>query len=523
MRMKRLISVLLVTILTMSLFVGCAREELSFYKIHKELNELMLSKPLHSEGKVSFTVDALPQELLESDMEASEAEVMNQVISFVNENSFVYTMDTDANNNKTVAQFDLNSNTSDESIPLLTVIRNVDTTYVKLDDYFDAITNMVLSFGTEEDAAEFMAEMDELVGDIEYLSVSDEELITFYADMLSASMSSQVESDVLREQLLAQLDPEAKKEQSEVYFRFIDELLDEVYNNYSLDIVDKEDDDKYSMTFDADNLGNTVIGFLDYSLDNSETLVDVIRAYLLNLSDEEYSLLVGAYAVDMVNKKMLTDELDNMTLDFVENKAQYKEQLQQALVLYNSMYKAYIEGSKLQITLGETKDIFTRDVVFKIQVNDIENESVTFGATMTINETFKEIEPFDVEAPMEGVVAFAEFLERIPKTMEIYVDYDMYTMVNIGKGEFSDAGSMNIIIREGRSYLPTRMIAEKFGETIEWDNTIKKPYIVKEGINVYFDEFIIEDSVSYVKIREFEKFGYTINWDEDLRLITIQK
>ncbi len=521
-RMKRMISILLVTILTMSVFAGCAREELSFYNLYKDLNELVLSKPVRSEGKVSFSLDTLPQEMLESGMDDSEIEVINGVIAFTNDNSFVYTMDSDVKNNKTVAQFDLSSNNADESIPLMTVIRNVDTTYVKLDDYIQAIKDVFSSFVTEEEMIQLNDEFDSVFGGIEYISISDEELITFYANLLGSTSGSSVEGELIAEQFKGQLDAGARQKQSEAYSRFVDQMLEEVYSDYSMDIVEKEDD-KYSITFDADNLGDTVIGFLDYSLENSEDLVDAISEYILELSDEEYSLLVGVYAMDMMNKELLVDELKDASEDFIDNKDQYKDDLEEALVLYNSMMKAYIEGSMLTFTIGEEDDVFTRDTMLKVQVNDIVDESVTFDATMTINESFEEIDSFDVEVPTDNVVTFTEYLDRMPKSMQIYVDYDMYVMMNISQGQLSDTGLIDTIIKDGSSYLPTRMIAEKFGETIEWDNEVKKPYLLRDGEKLYINEFIIEDGVSYVKVREFENFGYTIGWDGDARLITIEK
>jgi len=522
MKLKKKYYVLLVAILTMSLFVGCATEELSFYKTYKELNALMLSEPLHSEGKVSFTVDTLPMEMIESSMDASELEMTNELITFINDNSFVYTMDSDVQNKKAVVQLDLRSNSSDEALPLFTVIRNVDTTYVKLDDYVDAIANIVSHYGSEEDVAEFNDAMYEIVGENEYISISDEELITFYAGMLSSSMG-QEQADVFMEQITMQLEPEYQKEYSELYFSFLDQMLEKVYTNYSLDIVQKEDNNRYSMTFDADNIGETAIGFMDYSIENNQTLVNTLNTFLTNLSDEEYSMLVGAYAMDMVSKKMLTEELESMSDDLTENKEAYKAQLQDVLEIYNSMYKAYIQGSKLQITYGKNNDVITRDLLFKIQVNDPETQSVTFDATMTVNETYEAIKPFDVEVPTEHVFVLTEYLKSMPKTMQIYIDDGMYTMVNFEKGKLSGTGYMSAVIRDGVSYLPAQVIADEFGETIGWDNTLEKPYIVNGVINVYFDDFIVENAMPYVKVKEFEKIGYTIGWDEDLRLITIEK
>ncbi len=524
MKFKRMMSVLLVIILTMSVFAGCTKEELSFYNLYKDLNEFVLTKPVHHEGKISLSLDSLSPEMFESDMDNLEIEFLNAAIVFSNKYNFVFTMDSDVKNNKTIAQFEVNSNDSDESIPLMTVIRNGDTTYIKLDDYVQVIKDMTSSFVTEEESIQLNEEIDSLYDGVEYISISDEELIAFYTELLGFSLGS-VEGELIAKQLKRQLDVSAMHEETKAELRFVDYMLDEVYSDYSMDIVEKEEN-KYSITLDVNNLGDTVAGFLDYSIENSEDFVDAISEYVLNLSDEEYSLLAGAYAIDMINKELLVDGLKAESEAFSENKDQYQKELEEALALYNCIFKTYIKGSMLTFTLGEKDDVFTRDTMLKWKVNDINNESVPFDATITINETFEEIDTFDIEIPTDNVETFTELMARMPKTMKIYLDYDLYVMstnTNMSQDQFDYIESINIIIKDGASYLPARIIAEEFDETIGWDNKVKKPYLLIEGEKLYMNEFIIVDSVAYVKVREFENFGYTVRWDGETRLITIEK
>ncbi len=521
MKMKRLFSMLLVTLLTVSTFVGCTGKELSFYKLSKEMTTLAQSKPVHSEGKVSISLDTLPEELTGDDLDESEKEVVDKVVALFNDNSFVYTMDSDVQSKKLSMEFEIQSKDG-EMTPLLKVVRDVDTTYVKLDDYFDYIKGLVATFASEEDVIAFEDELNNLLGDMEYISISDDELIDFYAELITSSMG-QDQADMIKKEFESALDPEAQNNLVDAQYKFFDDILAKGYRNYSFDIVNKEGINAYSMTLDADNLGDTAIGFLQYSLDNSQTLIDVVKDYITNLSDEEYSLLVGIYAMDTLNKDVMMDAMDQIADDLETNKADYKEQLQQAVVLYNGMYKAYIEGSKLQITLGKTKDTYTRDIELKVQVNDPDTEEVQFDATMLMNESTEEIDTPNIERPTKHVLTFMELLESIPKTMTLYPDYDMYMMTNMSQPPFSSSGTMHTIISDDHSYVPLRMIGEAFGETVGWDETENKPYIENDGTKVYFDDVILEDGVSYVKTRAFEQLGYTISWDEYSAAITLEK
>ncbi len=61
----------------------------------------------------------------------------------------------------------------------------------------------------------------------------------------------------------------------------------------------------------------------------------------------------------------------------------------------------------------------------------------------------KKFDSFDVEVPTDNVVTFTEYLDRMPKSMQIYVDYDMYVMMNISQGQLSDTGLIDTIIKDG--------------------------------------------------------------------------
>lgn len=526
MRMKRIMSLLIATLLTMTLVVGCTNEELSFYEIQKDMSTLARVKPVHSEGEFTISIDEISDQLMGTSTDETTKEMISDVQEFFAENSFVYTMDSDTAKNKLKMDLSLSSNITDEKESLFEVIRDTDTTYVKMDGYLDMIIDIVSSLDDEvvqdEDIQEVKDELDKFFGDAEYISISDEELVDYYAGLIGETMGQQ-QADMIKEEFEALLDPQAQMDAIEAQYDFMDVLMKKVYNGYSSDLVEKEADGKYSMTLDADNFADTVVGFMNYSLDNSDLLLDTIESYLMNLSDEQYSMLAGAYALDTMNKEMLPDMFDELAKELSSSKEEVKLQMQQVLFLYNGIYKTYVQGSELKVTVGEDNGTYTTDTKLTLQVNDPETQTTMFKASMAYGQTIKETEPFDVKAPKDNVVTMTELLGRIPKVMTIYAGYGRYTMVDASNAKFSESGTMDIVLKDGTSYVPLRLIGEEFSETVGWDNTVNKPYIVKDGKNVYFDEYIIEDSTAYVKSRAFEAIGYTIAWDEDLGAITIQE
>ena len=72
----------------------------------------------------------------------------------------------------------------------------------------------------------------------------------------------------------------------------------------------------------------------------------------------------------------------------------------------------------------------------------------------------------------------------------------------------------NVIVKDGRAYVPLRLIAEKLGEEVGWENATKTPYVMKNGQRVDM-KGLLQDGSAYVGIRDFEKLGYTVDYTVD--------
>ena len=90
---------------------------------------------------------------------------------------------------------------------------------------------------------------------------------------------------------------------------------------------------------------------------------------------------------------------------------------------------------------------------------------------------------------------------------------DIYTMRSVAEGAYfgSNFNWSEIIIEDGRAYLPLRMIAEVLGEEVGWENSTKTPYVMQDGERIDMKGKLLEDR-AYVGIRDFEKLGYTVTY-----------
>lgn len=83
----------------------------------------------------------------------------------------------------------------------------------------------------------------------------------------------------------------------------------------------------------------------------------------------------------------------------------------------------------------------------------------------------------------------------------------------------------DITIKDGRAYLPLRVVAEALGENVGWENSTKTPYVMQGGQRIDMKGMLQADK-AFVGVRDFEKLGYTVtftNHGDGLKEVMIEK
>ena len=90
---------------------------------------------------------------------------------------------------------------------------------------------------------------------------------------------------------------------------------------------------------------------------------------------------------------------------------------------------------------------------------------------------------------------------------------DINAMRSLAESSYfgNDYNSSDLIIENGRAYLPLRLIAETLGEEVGWENSTKTPYVVQGGKRIDM-KGKLQDGSAFVGIRDFEKLGYTVSY-----------
>ena len=90
---------------------------------------------------------------------------------------------------------------------------------------------------------------------------------------------------------------------------------------------------------------------------------------------------------------------------------------------------------------------------------------------------------------------------------------DIHTMRSNAEGAYfgSNYNWSDMIVENGRAYLPLRMIAETLGEEVGWENSTKTPYVIQNGQRIDM-KGKLQEGRAFVGIRDFEKLGYTVTY-----------
>ncbi|WP_458408400.1 stalk domain-containing protein [Anaerotignum sp.] len=304
------------------------------------------------------------------------------------------------------------------------------------------------------------------------------------------------------------------------------ELYDAVYTFYE-DVLDgfetgmvKEINGGYQIKANGHEVAQLLADLLHFVADNPDQVIDATEAYMMAVMD---SVEVGTpeeTAAAKAEMAALFAEGRASRDDFVaaaEQMAVLVESLMQYpgadIVLDSFDYVATVKkaGNSYDSVAAYTVKHDGKMVCSLVTDSVLKKEDVQifFPVTaMTVEELEGKLAKLeDKYNPVTGVSV----------TWGMYgggSDYaDIHTMRSVAEGAYfgSNYNWSEMIIENGRAYLPLRVIAETLGEEVGWENSTKTPYVVQNGERIDMKGKLQNDR-AFVGIRDFEKLGYTVTY-----------
>ncbi|SNS44275.1 hypothetical protein SAMN05446037_101047 [Anaerovirgula multivorans] len=410
-RSKKLISVLLVFLMVTLLITGCSKEEQKLYGLMKEMSSLEASQ---QNGEISLDINQLPEEFLEE-----AASQLGFSLEMLQNYSIIYEMKQDTQTMNAELVLSIYDKVNKEQIPFITSMSDGDMVYVKVDDMINFIKTV-----TKDDLAK--EQLTYLFGDAQYISMTNEEIIDFYIELLPAS--SEAEKQILKNTLSQSLDKESVLKQREEVMSFISPLMGKIaktYDGFETSLV-TEEDNKLILSVGTVEIFDVVKGFVNYSIDHADEvavlLKEIVPAYLEYTQKQMHQVFVAQGMEEEIEEMdiQMDDiaiEINSKIDEFAEmvngNEEEYKAMVAMFIDMASEEVKAATGDSALNITLEKIGDA-TYTTVVDLKV-DAEQEQVAFNLNVT--ETTKSINSFKITKPTQNVMAGDVYFEKIQDIM----------------------------------------------------------------------------------------------------------
>lgn len=316
--------------------------------------------------------------------------------------------------------------------------------------------------------------------------------------------------------------------------------VSEIFEDFSKEIL--KDFDSNMVTRD----GNAYV--ITMTPENAFSLVKNILSYLEKNIESIYDSVVNilpTFKGTIVEKMYVTESgLEDNVIDFVvedltTNKELYVLSLKEGLLEVNKEILDenenieevidFLKGTKVTSSLEKkgNKYIEKDTAVVKVDSKEVVNiVSEIIYTTIDIKAkdysgiTYISIDDFT------SLVDRIQYKVNPVEYMEIqYYNYSNSASAELARKEGTETTYFEYRIIEDRIYLPLRKICEYFGEEVYWDNEEHKAYIIRGEEKIDMTGTIINDR-TFIKMRDFEKLGYTLDWKDtgtDMYIVDIHK
>ncbi len=302
--------------------------------------------------------------------------------------------------------------------------------------------------------------------------------------------------------------PDEEIPYTEVY-DYAYEYITKAFKGFDTKLINKIQNG-YSFELTPESTLKFVESLVEYLSNNKESVFNETINYIENV------YLILGEKITAEEKDEIIAELESSRqdfYDFVDEAVLFMEQSDE-FELATSMF----DDSIIKMEMYKLKDSYKQVINTEIVYENVSMGKLISTTTMTprgvekISVTGNTISLEEMEKAYEKAENKVNPVNKIElRWYEDSVDTEVIKYRLDGNTNW-DYQPFTII--EGRIYLPLRYIGEAFGEEVGWDNVNKKAYVIrgKEKIDM---TGVLVDSITMVKIRDFEKLGYKIDYIQE--------
>lgn len=495
--MKKKIAALLCGVMCLTGFTGCSDTELAYLQMSKDMLQMMDACEVSGTTQVDVDLDAMQGFLSEAAQAA---------------NSIEPTMPDGLNGKKSVTldyvmQMDMNQ---------MEYVMDLDLTYEK--EKYDLGT---LSYSMTDGiyySAEGLLGLYDFAGDILDADTKAEAGYFFedaYAADLKAALAKQGDIALLSAEDLTGIRME------EVLPDGIGNLYDAVFTFYE-DVLQgfetgmvKKANGGFVIEADGQAVADMFIRLLDFIAANPNQVLDATEAYMAAVTAQ-----MGMTAEENAEVSALFAEAKANEAEFVETVCGIRDFMQ--VILEEESVQMLLNGFQYDAAVKRSNGGFLSEETTLLTHNGKEVCKVTSeGAVKAANISLQfPTKTMSMDALAEKLGALHDKYNPVTGVCVNWGWEDTNTEALIWATRAEEvpfgidangAEWTDIIVRDGRTYVPLRVVCAMLDENISWDRATKSAFVTVDGKNIEMDG-ILQDGTSFVGVREFEKLGYCIDY-----------
>ena len=498
--MKKKLAARLCGMMCVTAFTGCSSTELAYLKMSSDLMDTMTS--CVAEGTMQADIDFDALDIMLKDV-AKATGVENDGASNGLEGRKSVSVDYDMNMNLETLEYDMAFDVTYEGKDY-----DLGKLYYSLDKGVFVTTDTI--WGAYQMATEFVEGHEDkyvmsqsFANDLKRILAEDD-----YIELVSVEDLTGVNMDEA-------VPDQNMKELYDAVFTFYEDVLD----GFETGMV-KRIDKGFQIEADGHEVAQLLADLLHFIAANPEQVIDATEAYMAAVMD---SVDAGTPEETAATKEemaamfaMARDSQD----DFVAAAEQF------ALIIEMMMQDAGVDMMLDSFKyVGNVKQLGNQFKSMAAYTVDHKDKAVF----RLVTESVLKKTDVQIDFPESGMTA-DELTEKLAKLEEKYnpvtgvsVTWGMYgggseyadihTMRSNAEGAYfgSNFNWSEMMLKDGRAYLPLRVIAETLGEEVGWEHATRTPYVVKDGQRIDMKGFIQNDR-AFVGVRDFEKLGYTVTY-----------
>ena len=498
--MKKKLAALLCGVMCITAFTGCSRTELNYLMMSKDLMDTMSSCKVEGSMQADIDFDAF-ENMMDGVAKATGAD--SEPVETGMDGKKSLKVDYDMNMNIDTLEYDMSFDVAygGKSYDLGKLYYSLDKgVYVTS----DTMWGIYQIYGDLMDSNKDQYIMsDAFAQDFKTVLAEDK-----YIELVSVEQLTGVDVDsVVPEQNMSEL--------YDAVFTFYEDVLD----GFETGMV-KEINSGYQIKANGREVAQLLADLLHFVGDNPEQVIDATEAYLMTVMNsveagtpEETAAVKAEMAALFAEGRASQDDFvaaaEQMAVmveslmqypgaDIVLDSFNYIATVKKVGDSFNSVAAYTVKHDGKMVAKLVTDSVLKKDdVQIFFPVNSITVDE--------LNEKLAKLE--DKYNPVAGVSV----------TWGMYgggSEYaDIHTMRSVAEGSYfgSNYNWSDMIIEDGRAYLPLRLIAETLGEEVGWENSTKTPYVVQNGERIDM-KGKLQDGKAFVGIRDFEKLGYTVTY-----------